>query len=1064
MKKRITGMLLALAMALPMAFSTPAMALDNGYFKGYNVDRVLLRSDLYEATPGDDTALTQMEAVAFILRLSGLKDSQLGNYPDDYLSMAKSVGMLDGLDFDFVPGDVCTVKEFNLLHDKANVLHDALIDGIKAPLFINGMAQPIFDYNKVGRFCVYVESNYDTDNDGKLDLVKAVVQLPREAVDGMKVATIFEARPYIAGINGQGIPSGYFGSNGYDIQGTMYAKPAPRVSSGKIATTAEAVETANPSDWYYYYNASQSGNSGWVYEDLRWYDYYLVRGFAIVESAGIGTLGSEGFSTCGTDLEIDAFKCVIEWLTGDRVAYTDKTNNVEIKAEWSNGNIGMTGRSYAGTTQFGLATTGVKGLKTIVPVAGIASWYEYSNSQGISLRSTSYYDEGLAWHCNSRYQDPVFNTGTSLNGKLIRDNYGEYLYQLRADQVRLFGDYGGSREHYEIRDYTINWNKINCPALIVHGINDDNVRTKNSDLMYQAYVKSGQNVKMLLHLGDHMTPTFPADRSEMYIDEVLYDEILNKWFCHYLYGVDNGAENMPAVTAQSNVDSGKWHYFDNWQTNNALLLKNRNYTKDATTTINSDYTAANHGGSAINSTNYRDRFSAGPTNSSAMYVMDVTEDIIIKGAVAVNIRAAATNKTAPSSFAAASEEVEMVEYIDWDALIAEGIDNDTLMMIGRDGVAAIGREPVMVPAEKNGFAAASSATASSATTETLNRKDGMMMSAMLVDKGPGGLPFQVYNGARGYIDAEGKNSVWQGAGLQNYRLQKFSPVNAPYKIVARGWMDMYNPNAGYDSRTANERVELVPGKFYDYTIYMQPTVYTVPKGHTLSLVIYPVEPNKGGSTVTAAQNYNIIIDNNKTYASIPTENVPTQPNDRPTLNLTTDAHLVTAGSYFKLNPNFEETVKSNTAVLDFKFDKEKFEYRGFEPADGVKVLNWKLTDDGVQFMVMVQDYNTKSYGEVLFSAHEYADLLDEDNEIKVSVDFVVLLDDGTKEIKNEIASTIFTTIEGPSKYTLLTLSNVIDVYGIDKTHSEWNKYRFFDYNNNGSIDISDIAAVAKNIK
>ena len=55
------------------------------------------------------------------------------------------------------------------------------------------------------------------------------------------------------------------------------------------------------------------------YEDLTWYDYYLVRGFAVVECGGLGTKGSEGFETCGSDLEIDAFKCVIEWLNGERL-------------------------------------------------------------------------------------------------------------------------------------------------------------------------------------------------------------------------------------------------------------------------------------------------------------------------------------------------------------------------------------------------------------------------------------------------------------------------------------------------------------------------------------------------------------------------------------------------------------------------------------------------------------------------------------------------------------------------------------------------------------------------
>ena len=118
-----------------------------------------------------------------------------------------------------------------------------------------------------------------------------------------------------------------------------------------------------------------------------------------------GHQGSEGFETCGSDLEIDAFKCVIEWLNGERVAYTDKTSNIAIEADWSNGKVGMTGRSYAGTTQFGLATTGVEGLETIVPVAGIASWYEYTNSQGIATRSGPAYSDWLAWYCAGRYLD-----------------------------------------------------------------------------------------------------------------------------------------------------------------------------------------------------------------------------------------------------------------------------------------------------------------------------------------------------------------------------------------------------------------------------------------------------------------------------------------------------------------------------------------------------------------------------------------------------------------------------------------------------------------------------------
>ena len=95
--------------------------------------------------------------------------------------------------------------------------------------------------------------------------------------------------------------------------------------------------------------------------------------------------GIRRINTTGSDLEINAFKNIIEWVNGKRKAYTDKTSNVEIKADWATGNVAMTGLSWAGTTTFGVAATGVEGLKTIVPAAGIASWYDYFNSQGTSL-------------------------------------------------------------------------------------------------------------------------------------------------------------------------------------------------------------------------------------------------------------------------------------------------------------------------------------------------------------------------------------------------------------------------------------------------------------------------------------------------------------------------------------------------------------------------------------------------------------------------------------------------------------------------------------------------------
>ncbi|MFR7444151.1 MAG: hypothetical protein ACLUUO_12505 [Sellimonas intestinalis] len=59
----------------------------------------------------------------------------------------------------------------------------------------------ILHTSEIVRYCVYVESDYDMDGDGKRDLIKVLVQVPRSAAEGnYKAASLFEARPYCAGV------------------------------------------------------------------------------------------------------------------------------------------------------------------------------------------------------------------------------------------------------------------------------------------------------------------------------------------------------------------------------------------------------------------------------------------------------------------------------------------------------------------------------------------------------------------------------------------------------------------------------------------------------------------------------------------------------------------------------------------------------------------------------------------------------------------------------------------------------------------------------------------------
>lgn len=844
MKRRLLALLMTLIMLMSIlpgaAFAETANASDEilTYADLADIDKDIVIPDDASAT----AELTIADAVRPLLLWTGMTEQQLGAFPADYLAQARSMGMInENTDTDAY----CTLDDYRQMKAVANVMYEALHADKLQPLFMNGMAQPIFPYttgavesgyenaeSDIIRYCVYVETNYDTDGDGKLDLVKALVQIPRAAMEGdYKAATIYEARPYITGCNSSMNPGKNLGSEGYDIS-KLYSQPAARVPEAS-ATTEQAAKKADSADWYYL----NPYENMYDYEDLDWYDYYLVRGFAVVECGGLGTKGSDGFETCGTDLEIDAFKCVIEWLTGDRVAYTDKTSNISIKADWSSGKVGMTGRSYAGTTQFGLATTGVKGLETIVPVAGIASWYEYTNSQGISTNSAVNYSERLAWYCNGRYLDQE-------DYATIAEKYGNYMYQIQQDQLASNGDYSA---HWKNRDYTLDAKNIKCPALIVHGLNDDNVRTKEFDLMYKAYQTAGVNVKLLLHQDAHLTPSYPAGNLEFYIDGESYNNVLNRWFSHYLCGVDNGAENMAAVTAQSNSDASVWNTYDSWATENSIVLADA--SKTGTTTINSDYASA-----GINSRNWRDALTAGSTDISAMYTMPVEADTVIKGSVAVNFTASADNYEAPEAPRGT---------VDHDNFVGEPdnyFDHDNFVASSNEGAVT-----VSVP-----------------DAGDIIDRDALMVSAMLVDIAPEGEKLMAFNTAGSYVPKTiTAGGAWMGGGLSNYDYAELQPSEVGYKIIARGWMDLCNPGAGYDSASADTKVALKVGENHDYTLYLQPNLYTVEEGHTLALVIYTYEQGKA----RYSQNYQITLDNASVKATIPVDKIPTvDPDPTPVVN------------------------------------------------------------------------------------------------------------------------------------------------------------------------------------
>ena len=724
--------------------------------------------------------LTVQDAVNGLLQWAATDPSQLGQSQADRERFAKSLGLIEKSE------DLSrkvSQPELAKMYETAKKLYDAYRAEKKSPLFLNGRAQPIFPYttgkkedqdykyedSQIVRFPVYVETDYDTDADGKPDLVKAIVQLPKAVAQGdFKAATILEARPYVAGtldenyvtLESLGLPT----DGSYDMK-KLHSQPAKRqpVSS---ETTVEAAKKAKASDWYYYSPYEYI----YDYEDLNWYDYFLVRGYAFISSAGLGTKGSEGFNTTGSDLEINAFKNIIEWVNGKRKAYTDKTSNVEIKADWATGNVAMTGLSWAGTTTFGVAATGVEGLKTIVPAAGIASWYDYFNSQGTQFGNAPYSD--LSWlslYVSTRMLDQDDWAG-------IWQNYSSYINQLNKDQYAHDRNYS---DVWKERDYTLHPENLKTSALIVHGLNDDNVKTKHFELMYDALKKAGQDVKLYLHQGDHVYPAAMSRGYGITANGQDFYDLLNTWLTHYLYGVDNHVESLPAVLAQNNYDPSKWASYDNWKSNQRLFLNAS--SKRLEETISSDYAAA-----GVEIANRNETVSKASSKANLTFVSDVTEDTTIKGHIPVRFKAA----------------------------LAKG------------------------------------------------QGKNFQINALLVDVADE--DFDVVGNGSVKPDKTA-DAFWMGSNLSNLSVAEYETIKTKYKVIAKGWINLANPESGYDSASSRASIEPKVGEYHDYTVYLQPNLYTVKKGHKLALVFNTYDP----SDLTVEHPYEVTFKTDSIQAAIP---------------------------------------------------------------------------------------------------------------------------------------------------------------------------------------------------
>jgi X-Pro dipeptidyl-peptidase len=338
----------------------------------------------------------------------------------------------------------------------------------------NGVTQPVFGYEDAVRERLWVESPYDSDSNGVLDLIAIDIKRPAATELGLEVPVIMDPSPYYSTL-GRGNESEL--KRDFDGDGLL-------------------------DQWPLFYD-----------------NYFVPRGYAVILMDMIGTNNSTGCPTVHGVSDNLSAKIVIDWLNG-RATARDKDGNI-VEADWHTGKTGLIGKSYDGTLANAVAASGVEGLTTFVPISAIASYYDYTRSNGVIQRGNNY----LA----------------SLANTVTNPERRDYCAPVRAYLSANDGDeHGDYTPFWRERDYLPDAKNVTASMFLVHGTNDENVRPDH----FSKWWKELKHIRKKLWLTQtgHIDP-FDFRRG-------VWVSTIHRWFDRELWGIKNGIHDEPEVTVE----------------------------------------------------------------------------------------------------------------------------------------------------------------------------------------------------------------------------------------------------------------------------------------------------------------------------------------------------------------------------------------------------------------------------------------------------------------------------------------------------------------------------------
>jgi predicted acyl esterase len=294
-----------------------------------------------------------------------------------------------------------------------------------------------------------------------------------------------------------------------------------------------------------YYGAAGAGMDTRSRYILMMTTNYISHGYAVTAISVRGTGGSGGCMDLMGNKESADLDQAVTWLGTQ---------------EWSNGKVGMIGRSYDGSTPWSAAYKGNPHLRTVVPVSGVPDVY------GLMFRNGSSEERGLitlnalyyAFFATSPADDPLMEAEHLVQGAVCPESFAGFAAAMYSGVTGARDTAGWWVERNHKPHVEEHWNGS---VLMVQGLQDWNVDPGMNLPWADDLQRKGLVVHQMLGQWGH---EFPDQRPTPGTDPAMrwdWAQILLNWWDYWLMDkttIDLG----PAIQIQDT--SGKWHFDEHY--------------------------------------------------------------------------------------------------------------------------------------------------------------------------------------------------------------------------------------------------------------------------------------------------------------------------------------------------------------------------------------------------------------------------------------------------------------------------------------------------------------------